>query len=89
METDDLSRYYIARSGRPLTIRGKIRAAKRVYVFLDPDYKQVDSRDPTVTIPVSVSQALKIVDMAPKDNPPTGIIDQNGNLLLHPPVPRR
>jgi hypothetical protein len=88
MEADkDTSRYYInPKSGKPLTIRGKIRAAKKVHVFLDPDYRATDSRDPTVTIPVTVAQALKIVDLAPRDNPPTGIIDEDGILLLHPPV---
>jgi hypothetical protein len=89
METEDISRYYVSsRSGKPLSIRGKIRAAKKVFVFLDPDYKANDSMDPTVTIPVTVAQALKIVDMAPKDNPPTGMIDADGILLLHPPTKR-
>lgn len=87
MDLEDHSHYYVnPKSGKPLTIRGKIRAAKKVYVFLDPDYKSHDSSDPTVTIPVTAAQALKIVDMSPKDNPPTGIIDKDGILLLHPPV---
>jgi hypothetical protein len=89
MDTEDMSRYYInPKSGKPLSIRGKIRAAKKVYVLLHPDYKVHDSSDPTVSIPVTVAQALKIVDMAPKDNPPMGIIDKDGILLLHPPVKR-
>jgi hypothetical protein len=87
MEAEDTSHYYInPKSGKPLTIRGKIRAAKKVHVFLDPGYRATDSRDPTAIIPVTVAQALKIVDMAPKDNPPTGIIDNDGILLLHPPA---
>ena len=69
-------------------IRGKIRAAKKVHVFLDPNYRATDSRDPTAVIPVTVAQALRIVDMAPKDNPPTGVIDKHGILLLHPPARR-
>lgn len=85
-DDDDLSRYFInPKTGKPLSIRGKIRAAKKVHVFLDPGYRATDSRDPTAIIPVTVAQALKIVDMAPKDNPPTGIIDKDGILLLHPP----
>jgi len=86
---DDIARYYInPKSGKPLTIRGKIRAAKKVHVFLDPNYRATDSRDPTAVIPVTVAQALRIVDMAPKDNPPTGVIDKHGILLLHPPARR-
>jgi hypothetical protein len=89
MEAEDTTRYYInPKSGKPLTMRGKIRAAKKVYVFLHPDYKANDSPDSVVTIPVTVAQALKLVDMAPKDNPPTGIIDKDGILLIHPPTKR-
>lgn len=52
METaEDNSRYYInPKSGKPLTIRGKIRAAKKIYVFLDPDYRATDSRDGTAIL---------------------------------------
>jgi hypothetical protein len=87
METEDISHYFInPKSGKPLTIRGKIRVAKKVHVFLDPGYRATDSQYPTAIMPVTVAQALKIVDMAPKDNPPTGIIDKDGILLLHPPA---
>ncbi|NTF17823.1 hypothetical protein G6L37_05370 [Agrobacterium rubi] len=83
---DDISDDFInPRSGKPLTIRGKIRAAKKVHVFLDPRYRATDSRQAPI-IPLTVAQALKIVDMAPKDNPPTGVIDKDGILLLHPPA---
>lgn len=68
-----------------MTIRQKIRAAKKVWVFLDPDYRRNDSPDLTVTIPVSVAQALRIVDLSPRDNEPHGVIDAEGILLLHPP----
>lgn len=89
MEAEDTSLEFInPKSGKPLTIRGKIRAAKKVHVFLDPNYKSNDSAHPTVIIPITVAQALKLVDMSPKDNPPTGIIDKDGILLLHPPTKR-
>mgnify|MGYP001239113208 CR=1 FL=1 len=88
-DTESISHYYInPKTGKPLSIRAKIRVAKKVYVFLDSRYKTVDSRDPTVKIPVTVAQALKIVDLSSKDNPPTGIIDSDGILVLHPPEPK-
>lgn len=71
--------------GRPYTIRQKIRMAKKVYVFLDPDYKRHDTADLTALIPVSVAQALRIVDWSPRDNEPHGVIDSDGKLILHPP----
>lgn len=89
MDDDEINRYYASASRGPMTIRQKIKAAKKVFVYLDPDYLQNDSPHGTVTIPVSAVQALKIVDMAPKDNPPTGIIDADGHLLLQPPTGRK
>lgn len=83
---DDLQQYYPAEATRPLTIRQKIKVAKKVFVYLNPDYRRNDSPIKTVTIPVSVAQALKIVDMSPKSNPPTGVIDKHGHLLLEPPA---
>lgn len=85
---EEFKRFYKASGRGPMTIRQKIKAAKKVFVYLDPDYLQNDSRTGTVTIPVTAAQALKIVDMSPPDNQPNGIIDVEGNLLLEPPAAR-
>lgn len=65
----------------PLSIKGKIREAKKVLVFLDPDYRQ--SNKPLM-VPVSRAFALKIVDIAGPDHEPTGVVDAEGILILHP-----
>lgn len=66
------------------SIRQKINEAKTVYVYVDADYLQHDSAQPAL-LKVTKAQARRVVDMAPRDNPPSGIISDLGSLVLEPP----
>ena len=70
-----------------LTIRKEIAKAKSILVYLDPDYRQHDSAQPAY-LAVTKKQANIVVSMSPRDNEPSGFVNDSGTLILEPPRTR-
>lgn len=64
-----------------LTILQKIAKAKRVFIYIDPDYSAGGHHQ---TTRVGRAEARRIVRLSERSKQPTGAIDPNGDLILIP-----